>query len=80
MVEERRPPLGWIMTTRALLRPSAKLVGVRILVAISAADRSAGKVSVSKSDPRVRWAVTLCALDSAMCTEQRKLRLAMIEL
>lgn len=80
MIEERRPPLGWIMTTRALLRPSAKLVGVRILVAISAADRSAGKVSVSKSDPRVGRAVALRARNGAVRTDQWKLSLAVIEL
>lgn len=79
VVEEGRPPLVRIVTTGAVRSSDAKLVSVRILVAIAAMRGRVRKVDILHRRSSRRTPMTFRARDSAMRAEQWKIRLAVIE-
>src|SRR5581483_1726755 len=80
MIEKRRLPLIRIVATGAIVCASAKLIGMRVLVAVCAPHRSLGELDVRHGPFHSGRAVTVDASHSAMGTDKRKVCRRMIKL
>lgn len=80
VIEKRRLPFIGVMAPGAIVCARAKLIGVRILVAIRASNRSLGELDVRHGPFHSGRAVTVDASHSAMGTDKRKVCRRMIKL
>lgn len=80
VIEERRLPLVRIVTPGAIAGASAKLIGVRILMAVRASSGSLGEVDVRHGPFHRGRAVAVDAGHGTMRAHERKVCPGMIEL
>ena len=79
MIEERRLPFIAVVASCAIVGPGAELVGMRILMAIAAIDGGFRKVHMPHVEFHVRWLVAVDAGHRAMRSQEREVRLRVIE-
>ncbi len=80
VIEQRRPPFVGIVTRCAVIGARAKLIGVRVFVALAARHGGFFELNVHQGQLHVRRLVAVGAGNGAMRTYQGKPRARMIEL
>jgi hypothetical protein len=66
MVEERRPPFGYVVTLGALCGALTELVGMRVFVTIPAIDGGLREVDIPHGQFHIRWLVAIRAAHGTM--------------